>query len=129
MRGSWAGAMGHTQWMPEVWLHVGMDYDGDGKISPFGKPDDALGATAKYLLDRGKYSPGEHRGCEVHADRAAKGSRSYAAWTSSREGGSAPTANRFRSRTPRRSSEVPSREARHSCSEPNFYSVRASTRR
>jgi membrane-bound lytic murein transglycosylase B len=25
MRGSWAGAMGHTQWMPEVWLNVGMD--------------------------------------------------------------------------------------------------------
>ncbi len=23
MRGSWAGAMGHTQWMPEVWLNVG----------------------------------------------------------------------------------------------------------
>jgi len=43
MRGSWAGAMGHTQWMPEVWLNVGIDYDGDGKISPFGKPDDALG--------------------------------------------------------------------------------------
>src|SRR5579864_8020168 len=29
MRGSWAGAMGHTQWMPEVWLNVGFDYDGD----------------------------------------------------------------------------------------------------
>jgi peptidoglycan lytic transglycosylase B len=28
MRGSWAGAVGHTQWMPEVWLNVGMDYDG-----------------------------------------------------------------------------------------------------
>ena len=43
MRGSWAGAMGHTQWMPEVWLNVGIDYDGDGQVSPFGKPDDALG--------------------------------------------------------------------------------------
>ena len=42
MRGSWAGAMGHTQWMPEVWLHLGIDYDGDGKVSPFGRPDDAL---------------------------------------------------------------------------------------
>jgi membrane-bound lytic murein transglycosylase B len=29
MRGSWAGAMGHTQWMPEVWLNSGVDYDGD----------------------------------------------------------------------------------------------------
>ena len=55
MRGSWAGAMGHTQWMPEVWLNVGMDYDGDGKVSPFGKPDDALGSTARYLVNRGKY--------------------------------------------------------------------------
>ncbi len=36
MRGSWAGAMGHTQWMPEVWLNVGIDYDGDGRVSPFG---------------------------------------------------------------------------------------------
>jgi len=81
MRGSWAGAMGHTQWMPEVWLHVGIDYDGDGKISPFGKPDDALGSTAKYLVERGKYHPGEHWGYEVRASGAAKGNRSYAAWT------------------------------------------------
>ena len=49
MIGSWAGAMGHTQWMPEVWLHVGIDYNGDGKISPYGPPDDALGSTARYL--------------------------------------------------------------------------------
>ena len=69
MRGSWAGAMGHTQWMPEVWLNVGIDYDGDGKISPFGRPDDALGSTAKYLVDRGKYHPGEHWGYEVRAAR------------------------------------------------------------
>jgi membrane-bound lytic murein transglycosylase B len=80
MRGSWAGAMGHTQWMPEVWLHVGIDYDGDGKISPFGRPDDALGSTAKYLLDRGKYRAGEHWGYEIRAASAAKGSRTYAAW-------------------------------------------------
>ena len=49
MRGSWAGAMGHTQWMPEVWLNVGIDYDGDGKVSPFGKPDDALGLTREDI--------------------------------------------------------------------------------
>ena len=60
MRGSWAGAMGHTQWMPEVWLNVGMDYDGDGRVSPFGKPDDALGSSARFLLNRGKYHRGEH---------------------------------------------------------------------
>jgi len=46
MRGSWAGAMGHTQWMPEVWLNVGLDYDRDGRVTPFGKPEDALAGTA-----------------------------------------------------------------------------------
>jgi hypothetical protein len=75
--------MGHTQWMPEVWLNVGMDYDGDGKISPFGKPDDALGSTARYLVNRGKYHPGEHWGYEVRASAASSsGSRTYAAWSS-----------------------------------------------
>jgi membrane-bound lytic murein transglycosylase B len=83
MRGSWAGAMGHTQWMPEVWLNVGMDYDGDGKISPFGKPDDALGSTARYLINRGKYQAGEHWGYEVRgADESSRHSKTYAAWTS-----------------------------------------------
>jgi membrane-bound lytic murein transglycosylase B len=83
MRGSWAGAMGHTQWMPEVWLNVGIDYDHDGRVSPFGKPDDALGSTARYLVNRGKYQRGEHWGYEVRANGASsRGSRSYAAWAS-----------------------------------------------
>jgi len=83
MRGSWAGAMGHTQWMPEVWLHVGIDYDHDGRVSPFGKPDDALGSTARYLVDRGHYHRGEHWGYEVLSHGASsRGSRSYAAWAS-----------------------------------------------
>ena len=49
MNGSWAGAMGHTQWMPEVWLHMGVDYNHDGRASPFGPPDDGL---AGLLGDR-----------------------------------------------------------------------------
>ncbi len=82
MVGSWAGAMGHTQWMPEVWLHVGIDYDGDGKISPYGPPDDALASTAKYFVERGKYQRGEHWGYEVRmAGHTAVGrSRPYAEW-------------------------------------------------
>lgn len=84
MRGSWAGAMGHTQWMPEVWLNVGIDYDHDGRVSPFGKPDDALGSTARYLVNRGKYHRGEHWGYEVRAPGASSSrrSRSYATWAS-----------------------------------------------
>jgi membrane-bound lytic murein transglycosylase B len=59
MIGSWAGAMGHTQWMPEVWLNMGLDGNRDGRISPFGPPDDAFAGTAQYLLKRGHYRPGE----------------------------------------------------------------------
>src|SRR5262249_8026764 len=83
MRGSWAGAMGHTQWMPEVWLNVGLDYDGGGRVSPFGKPDDALAGTAQYLVKRGRYRPGEHWGYEVRAVGRTSGegaSRTYDAW-------------------------------------------------
>ncbi|MEH2509118.1 membrane-bound lytic murein transglycosylase B [Nitrobacteraceae bacterium AZCC 1564] len=81
MRGSWAGAMGHTQWMPEVWLNVGFDYDHDGRVSPFGKPDDALGSSARFLVNRGKYRRGEHWGYEVRGVTSAKGgNQSYAQW-------------------------------------------------
>jgi lytic murein transglycosylase len=86
MIGSWAGAMGHTQWMPEVWLHMGVDYDRDGRTSPFGKPDDSLAGTARFLVERGKYRRGEVWGCEVTlppgrtrlADNRT--TRSYAKW-------------------------------------------------
>jgi hypothetical protein len=57
--------MGHTQWMPEVWLKMGVDYDRDGRASPFGKPDDAFAGTARYLVERGNYRRGEAWGCEV----------------------------------------------------------------
>ena len=82
MVGSWAGAMGHTQWMPEVWLHMGIDYDGDGKISPYGAPDDALATTARFFVERGNYRRGEHWGYEVRMPGSHIGgaSRSYAAW-------------------------------------------------
>jgi membrane-bound lytic murein transglycosylase B len=82
MVGSWAGAMGHTQWMPEVWLHVGVDYNGDGKISPYGPPDDALGSTARFFVERGGYRRGEPWGYEVRmpAEKARDKSRTYAAW-------------------------------------------------
>jgi membrane-bound lytic murein transglycosylase B len=83
MVGSWAGAMGHTQWMPEVWLNVGMDYDGDGRVSPFGRPDDALGSSARYLVQRGKYRRNEHWGYEVRLPAGSspgEGPRSYESW-------------------------------------------------
>src|SRR5918912_2007851 len=88
MIGSWAGAMGHTQWMPEVWLHMGVDYDHDGRISPYGKPDDALAGTARYLAARGHYRRGEAWGYEVRlgalstAAASRMGMRTIAQWQS-----------------------------------------------
>jgi peptidoglycan lytic transglycosylase B len=81
MIGSWAGAMGHTQWMPEVWLHMGVDFDHDGRVTPFGKPDDSLAGTARYLVERGGYRRGESWGCEVEVSgRELGGWRSYEQW-------------------------------------------------
>lgn len=84
MIGSWAGAMGHTQWMPEVWLHMGVDFNGDGRISPFGAPDDALAGTARYILGRGHYRRGEGWGYEVKIPAALSprtgGVRTIASW-------------------------------------------------
>ena len=81
MIGSWAGAMGHTQWMPEVWLHMGVDYDRDGRITPFGRPDDSFAGTARFLVERGKYRRGEAWGCEVRLPgRAPGGWRTYEQW-------------------------------------------------
>jgi membrane-bound lytic murein transglycosylase B len=79
MRGSWAGAMGHTQWMPEVWLNIGADYDGDGRVNPFGRPDDALAGTCRYLIERGGYRRGEPWGCEVKGPVTTV-TRTYADW-------------------------------------------------
>jgi lytic murein transglycosylase len=83
MIGSWAGAMGHTQWMPEVWLNMGVDFDGDGRIFPFSVAD-AFAGTARYLLKRGNYRKGEHWGYEVVLPKGVSprkgGRRSIAAW-------------------------------------------------
>ena len=84
MRGSWAGAMGHTQWMPEVWLNVGLDYDGDGRVTPFGKPDDALAGTRAVSRQARQVSRRRAlglRGARRAAAPAAKAaSRTYDAW-------------------------------------------------
>jgi peptidoglycan lytic transglycosylase B len=81
MIGSWAGAMGHTQWMPEVWLHMGVDYDHDGRANPFGNPADAMAGTARYLVERGHYRRGEAWGCEVIlGGHSSGGWRTYAQW-------------------------------------------------
>jgi membrane-bound lytic murein transglycosylase B len=54
MTGSWAGAMGHTQFMPTSYLRTAVDFTGDGKRDIWGAdPTDALASTAAYLQAAG----------------------------------------------------------------------------
>jgi lytic murein transglycosylase len=51
--GSWAGAFGHTQFMPTTFLRMRVDLDGDGHSDIVGSVPDALGTTANYLRRSG----------------------------------------------------------------------------
>ncbi len=63
--GSWAGASGHTQFMPSSWEAFAVDFDGDGKRNLWGEdPADALASTANYLRHWG-WTPGMPWGLEV----------------------------------------------------------------
>lgn len=65
MRGSWAGAMGHTQFIPTSFLALAVDYDGDGKRNIWADdPADALASTANYLQQNG-WVQGQPWGVEV----------------------------------------------------------------
>jgi len=62
--GSWAGAMGHTQFIPTSYLAFSADADGDGKVDIWTNIPDAL-ATAANLLHKNKWRTGETWGYEV----------------------------------------------------------------
>ncbi len=52
--GSWAGAMGHTQFIPTSYLSYAVDFTGDGRSDIWSEdPSDALASTAKYLSGNG----------------------------------------------------------------------------
>lgn len=51
--GSWAGAMGQTQFIPETYLARGADYDGDGHIDIWNNVGDALSSSANLLSEAG----------------------------------------------------------------------------
>lgn len=53
MKGSWAGAMGHTQFMPSTYQRAAVDGDGDGRIDLWGSSRDALASGANYLNQLG----------------------------------------------------------------------------
>ena len=53
-KGSWAGAMGHTQFIPTSYQSLAVDFDGDGKRDIWSDdPADALASTANYLAKNG----------------------------------------------------------------------------
>ena len=64
MRGSWAGAFGHTQFMPSTYLRLSVDGDGDGRNDLVDSVADALHSTANYLAKAG-WQSGAPWGYEV----------------------------------------------------------------
>lgn len=51
--GSWAGAMGQTQFMPDNYLRLGVDQNGDGRVDIWGSDADALASAANLLAQAG----------------------------------------------------------------------------
>lgn len=63
--GSWAGALGHGQFMPSAVIGFGVDFDGDGRLQLCGEdPTDALASIANYLKKHG-WKKGQPWGFEV----------------------------------------------------------------
>ncbi|MBA4261802.1 MAG: lytic murein transglycosylase [Comamonadaceae bacterium] len=62
--GSWAGAFGHTQFMPSTFERLAVDFDGDGKRDLMDNTADALASTANFL-DKAGWQSGQPWGFEV----------------------------------------------------------------
>lgn len=84
LNGSWAGAFGHTQFMPSTYQRIAVDFDDDGRRDLVASIPDALGSTANYLKRAG-WRSGEPWGHEVRVpaglDPALAGRRSKRALT------------------------------------------------
>lgn len=64
MRSSWAGAMGHTQFLPSDFRNYAVDFNGDGRRDIWGTIPDALASTANFLASNG-WQKGKAWGYEV----------------------------------------------------------------
>lgn len=64
LTGSWAGAFGHTQFMPSTYARIAVDGDGDGRRDLVASIPDALASTANYLAKAG-WRTGQPWGIEV----------------------------------------------------------------
>jgi hypothetical protein len=74
MTGSWAGAMGHTQFIPTSYQAFAVDFTGDGRRDIWSEdPADALASTAAYLARNG-WTKGRRWGGEQGSIPAGAGS-------------------------------------------------------
>lgn len=64
LTGSWAGAFGHTQFMPSTYARIAVDFDSDGRRDLVTSIPDALASTANYLKQSG-WQTGQAWGFEV----------------------------------------------------------------
>jgi lytic murein transglycosylase len=64
LNGSWAGAFGHTQFMPATYERLAVDFDSDGRRDLVDNSSDALASTANFL-HRGGWQSGQTWGFEV----------------------------------------------------------------
>ncbi|MCK7610109.1 lytic murein transglycosylase [Acinetobacter portensis] len=64
LKGSWAGAFGHTQFMPSTYEELAVDFDGDGRRDLVSSTTDALASTANFLKKRG-WQTGQPWGFEI----------------------------------------------------------------
>ena len=74
MYGSWAGAMGQTQFIPTTFLAYAVDFDGDGHRNIWTSNADALASTAAFLKKSG-WQSGETWGYEVTVPAALYGKK------------------------------------------------------
>lgn len=68
MKGSWAGAMGQSQFMPSTYRRYAVDWDGDGRRDIWSSDTDALASIARYLSAEG-WKSGLSWGREVRVTR------------------------------------------------------------
>lgn len=68
LSGSWAGAFGHTQFMPSTFMRTAVDFDGDGRRDLIDSIPDALASTA-HFLKRAGWQTGLPWGIEVKLPR------------------------------------------------------------
>lgn len=73
LTGSWAGAFGHTQFIPTTYARIAVDFDGDGRRDLVGSIPDALASTANYLK-RSNWQTGRPWGYEVKLPEGFNGS-------------------------------------------------------